>query len=225
MAGNRSATENFILKYVAKLVPGDTSNVQIYKDRFAAMDDKQFEAFMQKIESGEEMLAIVVPNLSEHKVTMENNLKVAEELGHNFFERIWITPNDGSPPYLTPKKYLVFTQVLCRQAQLLVKKISIPEDNRSVNDLTGQPAATGKSRSSKISYPETQIMAALNLDNSLIEMLKYRGGDTKGFNAMNQSISKTGGVSLDALKKLNTRVKSTETLKTLLTCMHFKVDI
>ena len=217
MAGNRSATENFILKYVAKLVPGDTSNVQIYKDRFAAMDDKQFEAFMQKIESGEEMLAIVVPNLSEHKVTMENNLKVAEELGHNFFERIWITPNDGSPPYLTPKKYLVFTQVLRRPAQLLVKKTSITEDKRSVNDLTGQPAATGKSRSSKISYPETQIMAALNLDNSLIEMLKYRGGDTKGFNAMNQSISKTGGVSLDALKKLNTRVKSTETLKTLLT--------
>jgi hypothetical protein len=119
----------------------------------------------------------------------------------------------------------VTLQPLRRQAQLLVKKISIPEDNKSINDLTGQPSSTGKSRGSKISYPETQIMAALNLDNSLIEMLKYRGGDQKGFIAMNKSISQTGGVSLDALSKLGTRVKSTDTLRTFLTCMHFEVDL
>jgi hypothetical protein len=108
--------------------------------------------------------------------------------------------------------------VLRRQAQLLVKKISIPEDNKSVDDFTGQP--TGKSKGSKISYPETQILAALNLDNNLTELLKFRGGDVKGFDAMNNSISKTGGVSLASIEKLGTRVKSTETLHTLLTCMH-----
>lgn len=224
MAGNRAAAEAHILKMIGKLMPGG-KNVQIYKDLFASWSDKDFEAFMTSIESGEEMLAIIAPNLDEEKVTVENNLKLAEEIGHNFYERIWIDEGDGSPPYLSPKSYLVTLQTLRRQAQLQVKKISIPEDNRSINDLTGQPSATGKSRGSKISYPETQIMAALNLDNSLIEMLKYRGGDQKGFVAMNKSISQTGGVSLEALDKLNTRVKSTDTLRTFLTCMHFEVDL
>jgi len=224
MAGTRAATEAFILKYIGKLMPGG-ENVKIYKDLFASMSDKDFEAFMTSIESGEEMLAIVMPNLAEDKVTIENNFHLADELGHNFLERIWIDEGNGDPPYLTPKRYLVMLEPLRRQAQLLVKKISIPEDNKSINDLTGQPSSTGKSRGSKISYPETQIMAALNLDHALIEMLKYRGGDQKGFIAMNKSISETGGVSLEALNKLGTRVKSTDTLRTFLTCMHFEVDL
>lgn len=224
MADTRAATEAYILKWIGKVMPGG-ANVKIYKDLFASMSDKDFEAFMTAIESGQEMLAVIMPNLAEDKITVENNLKLGDELGHDFYQRIWIDEGDGNPPYLTPKRYLVTLQPLRRQAQLLVKKISIPEDNRSINDLTGQPSSTGKSRGSKISYPETQIMAALNLDNSLIEMLKYRGGDQKGFVAMNKSISQTGGVSLEALNKLGTRVKSTDTLRTFLTCMHFEVDL
>jgi hypothetical protein len=224
MASTRQATEAFILKWIGRMLPGG-KNVKIYKDLFASWSDKDFEAFMTSIETGEEMLAIIAPNLDEEMVTVPNNLAVAEELGHNFYESIWVNEGNGEAPYLTPKKYLVTLQPFRRQAQLLVKKISIPEDNRSINDLTGQPSSSGSSRGSKISYPETQIMAALNLDNSLIEMLKYRGGDQKGFVAMNKSISQTGGVSLDALSKLNTRVKSTDTLRTLLTCMHFEVDL
>lgn len=223
MAGTREATEAYILKWIGKIAPGGT-NVKIYQDLFASMSDKDFEAFMTSIETGEEMLAIISPNLSDEKITVENNLKVGDELGHDPYQRIWITDEEGNT-YLTPKKYLVTLQPFRRQAQLLVKKISIPEDNKSINNLTGQPSATGKSRGSKISYPETQIMAALNLDNALIEMLKYRGGDEKGFIAMNKSISQTGGVSLEALNKLGTRVKSTDTLRTFLTCMHFEVDL
>ena len=214
---NRKKAESVILEYIEKLLPG-SPNTQLYKDFFAGLNDKDFEHFMKSIEEGKARLAIIAPNLSQHKLSIENNLKLAKELGHEFFERIWINPGDDRPPYLSPIKYLVVDLVLRRQAQLLVKKISIPEDNKSTDDFTGQP--TGKSKGSKISYPETQILAALNLDSNLTELLKFRGGDTKGFNAMNNSISKTGGVSLAAIEKLGTRVKSTETLSTLLTGMH-----
>lgn len=219
MPGNRKAAEALILTYVDKLLPG-SQNTQIYKDLFAAMSDQDFEQFIKRLESKEIRLAIIAPNLSEPKLQIERNFGIAKELGHQFFERIWIQPGDDRPAYLSPVPYLVVDMPLRRQAQLLVKKISIPEDNKSVDDFTGQP--TGKSKGSKISYPETQIMAALNLDNCLTEMLKYRGGDVKGFDAMNTSISKTGGVSLEAIGKLGTRVKSTETLSTLLTCMHLE---
>ena len=65
-------------------------------------------------------------------------------------------------------------------------------------------------------------MQALGLSKSLIEFMKYRGGDLDGFNAMNNAISNTGGVRLDALDQLGTETTSTITLKTVLTGMHLK---
>jgi hypothetical protein len=214
---NRKAAEAVILTYIEKLLPG-SENTQIYKDLFASMDDKAFDAFMVKLEQGDIRLAIIAPNLSDKKLTIERNFQIAEELGHNFFERIWIDRGDDVPPYLSTIPYLVVDLPLRRQAQLLEKKISIPEDNHSIDQYTGQP--TGKSKGSKISYPETQVLMSLNLEESLTEKLKFRGGDIKGFNAMNTAISRTGGVSLKSIEHLGTKVKSTETLSVFLTSMH-----
>jgi hypothetical protein len=219
MAGNRKAAEAVILEWVEKLIP-ESGNRELYEKLFAGMDDAAFAVWMEKLERQEIRLAVVAPNLAKSSLDIERNLKLADELGHNFYERILIDNGNDIPPYLSPVRYLVVDLPLRRQAQLLVKKISIPEDTKSVDDFTGQP--TGKSKGSKISYPETQIMAALNLDNNLIEMLKYRGGDEKGFDALNSSISKTGGVSLKSIEKLGTQVKSTQTLSIILTCMHLE---
>jgi hypothetical protein len=220
--GKRAETEAFILKYIGKLIPGSSTNVQIYKDLFASMDDRAFDEFMGKLGRKEIRLAIIAPNLSKEKVTIPNNLAIADELGHNFFERLWIDNGNDIPPYLSPVKYLVCDMTLRRQAQLLVKKISIPEDNRSVDDLTGQPS--GKSEASKISYPETQVLAALKLDKNIAEMISLRGGDTKGFNALNDSFARTGGASQKAIEHLRGGVKSTQALNTMLTCMHYAVS-
>lgn len=215
----RSVTEDYILKYIDKIIP-DKKNREIYVNLFASMSDKQFNDFMLGLKDGSIKLSIIAPNFSDVKLDTERNLKIAKELGHNFFERIWMHDNDGTPPYLSPIPYLIVDLPLRRQAQLLVKKISIPEDNKSIDDLTGQP--TGKSKGSKISYPEVQILAALNLDNCLNELMKYRGGDTRGFMAMNDSISKTGSVSLDSISHLASGVVSTDTMKTLLTAAHLE---
>jgi hypothetical protein len=214
---NRKAAEAYIIKWIDRLLPG-SSNAQMYRDRFAEMSDAQFDEFMKGLKAGDIKLAIIAPNLNEPKLETKRNLDIAKEIGYEFFEQIWMHPEDGSPAYLTPKKYLVYDLPLRRQAQHLVKKISIPEDNKSVDDLTGQP--TGKSKGSKISYPEIQVLAALDLPHSITEWIKYRGGDRKGFNALNDSISKTGSASQEAIAPLAGGVESTKTLHTLLTCMH-----
>lgn len=219
MSKNRAGAEAFILKYIEKILPGG-GNGTIYKNLFANMDDEEFDAFMMKIKKGETRLAIIAPNLAKVKLSTERNLDIAEELQHNFFEHIWIDRGDETPRYLSGKKYLIVDLPLRRQAQLLVKKISIPKSNRTVDDLTGQP--TGESKGSKVSYPEVQILAALGLTESLTEMLKYRGGDVKGYDAMSTSISKTGGVSMKSIAKLGTVVKSTQTLATFLMSMHLE---
>ena len=221
MTTNRKAAEAFIIKYITAITQSN-ENAEIYRQLFAGMDDKAFDDWITKIGNDENRLAVITPNFSKTtKVTVENNLKIAEELGHHFFERIWFPADDNSPAYLSPVKYLVIDLPLRRQAQLLVKKISIPENNSSVDDFTGQP--TGVSKGSKISYPEMQVMAAMGLDNCTTELIKYRGGDIKGFQAMNTSIARTGRVSQAEIAPYASGVESTKTLKTFLNSMHLEV--
>jgi hypothetical protein len=55
-------------------------------------------------------------------------------------------------------------------------------------------------------------------------MISLRGGDTQGFNAMNDSFARTGGASQKAIEHLRGGVKSTQALNTILTSMHYQVS-
>lgn len=219
MAKNRAAFIKTILEGIEKIIP-NSPNVQMYKDMFGKMKDSDIDQYVEDLKNERKRLSIIVPNNQKYSLSTERNLKIAKEWGHSFYQRIWMDPGNGLPKYLTPKKYLVIKLPIKRQAQHLTKKISIPEDNKTIDDYSGQP--TGTSKGSRMSYPEIQIMTALNLDNCLLEFLKFRGGDIKGFDAYNASISRTGGVSLDSIKRLGTQVKSSVTLSTLLTGMHLE---
>jgi hypothetical protein len=217
MSGNRKKTELFIYEYIEKLLP-NSGNLNIYKKLFASMSDEQFDSFMKDLESGKQILSIIAPNLSEFKLSTERNLAIADELGHNFFEHIWIEGKDDMPTYLTPITYMVVDLPLRRASQILIKKIRVPDDMRTVDTLTGQP--TGESKGAKISYPELQVCAAMGLENTMVELMKYRGGDNKGNVAYNAMISKYGTANLKTLSNYTSGVESTKTLKTFLTCMH-----
>ena len=219
--GDRKAATQFILKHVEALFPG-SKNKAIYQARFEKMSDRQFDEFMQRLKSGEEVLSLIAPNLFEKKLTIENNFKVAKEIGHEFFQRLRLTDHITGKTYITPLKYLVIDLPLRRQQQMLVKKISIPEDNRHIDELSGQP--TGPSKGARISFPELQILFAQNMDKSLTELIKLRGGDEKAFRAMNNAVIETGGVSIDRIVAAGTKVKSTQTLATLLRAMHLGVS-
>lgn len=218
MAGNRKAAEDFIIEYIDKILPG-SPNTQMYRNMFAKMSDKQFDDFMFKIGTGEQILTLITPNMTNYRISVKNNIEIAKSLGHDFFKRIWITSNNGQK-YLTPYKHLVYKLPVRRQAQLLVKKKSIPKDNHTVDMMTGQP--TGDSKGGKISYVELQILNALTLDESVEELVKLRGGDIKGFNAMNTMINRTGAVSQKEIEPYTGKVKSTQVFKAYLTAAHLE---
>ncbi len=218
MAGNRKAAEAFICKWVDELLPGGT-NGEMYKTFFARMSDAEFEEYMRALANETATLQLEAPNLSKHKVTIENNFRVAKELGHVFFERLRLTDPATGTVYLTPVKYLIVDLTLRRQQQMLIKKVSIPENNRHVDEMTGQP--TGDSQSSSITFPELQVLYAQGFDKAIEEFIKFRGGDIKAGRKLDRQIIETGGASLDAIaSEGETRVKSTEVLSTLLKGMH-----
>lgn len=219
MAGNRKAAEKLIIDYINLILP-DKSNEPLYKTMFAILNDKEFEQFINDLDTGRQKLCVIVPQMSKTKIDVKRNLELGKKIGVEFFQRIWIPENNGVPKYLTPITYLVMDLPLRKASQILDKKISIPEHNNTIDNLTGQP--TGDSKGSRVSYPELQVLASMGLDKTITEFYKYRGGDVRGYQAMSMSIYRTGAVSLEEMKKYQSGVESTKTLKTYLTGMHLE---
>ena len=220
MSNRKKATE-YILDWVNKFSPGN-KNVEVYKNFFSKMNDDEFHQFIQDLKSGNKFLVYISPNFDDHPLTIENNLKMADELGYNFFQKIWMGETETTPSYLTPVEYMVVKLPIRRPSQLLIKKIKVPEHNKTVDMLTKQP--TGESKGSRISFPELRQLAAMGLDNCITEMIKYRGGDQRGYAALNGMISKYGKANLKVLSNYASGVESTQTLKSFLTAMMLRTS-
>lgn len=214
---NRKAATDFIVKYISKILPG-SENGKLITELLNGLTDEAFERYMTALETEEEIIPLVVPILTENKIDVKRNVAIGRELGHEFFQKVWWYDENTEMTYLSNEKYLVIDLPLRRQIQILKKKISIPDNNKHVDELSGQPS--GDSAAAAISFPEMQALHGQGLDKAIEELIKYRGGDQKGFNAMNRSIINSGGVSLNAIEAYAGGVKSTETLSAYLKAMH-----
>lgn len=216
----RKKVEKFILDYIGKIVSGD-DNVNLYKSLFKSMSDKEFHQFMLDLRDKKKTLSIIVPNGDKkNTVSLEKNLKIAKELGLELFQQLKVTNQKDAPDYITPHKYLILKLPLRRAAQLLSKGISVPDNSKITDRLTGQ--VTAGSRSGKITYPEIQVLLGLGMKATLRELLKLRGGDLGSANAMNQSLTKIGKVNQGEIDRYSTGVVSTKTLKAYFNAIHVK---
>lgn len=219
MKPNRSAAQAVCLKRMKELDPSNI-NAQVYEDMFKAMTDTQFHEFMQGLISGSNPLNIAVPNFGETKVTVENNIKMIEDMGFPLYQRIWVTDPLTGQEFLTPRKYMVVEANVCRQAQTLDHKISVAKDNKSIDERTGQP--TGKSKSGKLSGPEFMMLKNRGLDKTIIELIKFRGGDLESMRYLDNEIIKTGVGSMANVPGQSVRApKSVQTMSAYLTAMMF----
>lgn len=220
MNAKRKQVEEYVLKYIGKIVTGE-DNLNLYKDMFKRMNDKEFDQWMRDIRDKKRTLSIVIPNGDKkNKVSVENNLKVAKELKVEFFQPLKVTGQKDTPDYTTTNKFFICKLPLRRAAQLLSKGISVPENSKITDTLTGQ--VTSDSRSSKMTYPEIQVLLGMGMNATLREILKLRGGDLGAANAMNQSLTKIGKVNQQAINQYSTGVVSTKTLKAYLNGIHLK---
>ena len=215
--GNRKGATEFFIEKIKKLNP-NSSNVKMYEDFFAACSDKEFDELMGKLERGEVILPYFVSNLNKEIIRMDKILALGDELGIDFFQRIWVTDSVSGVRFLTPEKYLVIDMPIRRQQQHLVKGKSVVESSKFTDPLSGQ--AVGASRSSRISLPELMIMESSGHIDAIEELIKVRGGDIAAFREARRLTVEQGGYNLDAIASLNSRPTSTETLKAFFFGMH-----
>jgi hypothetical protein len=216
---NRKLAEQGILAFMKDLDPSGY-NVDKWETILKRMSDEDFDEYMKGLRDGTKTLVAFQVNFKSGGISLDNNLKIAARYNVNFFEKLIVSDKPGIPAYMTPIDYMVMDLPVKRQSQNLFKKISIPENNNTVDELTGQP--TGASKGAKLSYPELQLLTSMGLDKSITELFKYRGGDKGGFNAYNTMAMRYGKITLQSLEPYATGVESVKTFKTLLTASHIR---
>lgn len=219
MPGNRQAATAYILQALEEILPKNKDVAQ-YRVFLDGMSDADFDKYMHDLRSGKRYLTLTSPNHASTKLWLDKNVELAKKWKVKLHQKLWITGDEETPTHLTPIEFLVIPVTVRVASQRLQKKMSIPKTQRVINALTGQP--TGDSKGASISYPELRVCAAMGLENSMVELMKYRGGDARGGAALTASLVRTGHASLKTLHHFASGVESTQTLKTFLTSIHLR---
>ena len=188
-----------ILDYICKLC--DTMepsglNSKRYRQIIGQMNDKEFDQFMNYMKEGQWQLHIVAPNMIVN-LQNEDLLKACDLIGLDLFQRVWMYDKATGRKFLTDNKYMFVKLPIRRQQQFLDEKISVPDNDRTIDGLTGQ--VTGDSRSCSITNPEIQILAARGLNNTLQELVNIRGGNIHGYSEFRRMLEENGEGDLDML--------------------------
>lgn len=221
MAKDRKAVTAYILQNLDAILPGN-SDTPRYKAYLEGLSDKAFAEYMDDLRTKKKFLTLTVPPGGK-MLSIERNLALAKKLGLQLFNRLWIGGTDDTPTHLTPIEFLTVMLPVRIAAQRIKKKMSIPKTQRVVNALTGQP--TGDSKGAGISHPELRVCAAMGLDDPMIELMKYRGGDARGRAALTASLIRTGQASQEVLKNFASGVESTATLRSYLISAGLKTTL
>jgi len=219
---NRQAVTKWFIDKIDSLQPGN-ANVAMYTDYFAKLSDPEFKDLMAKLAKEEITLPYYASNLHDKDVGVTEALKVADSLGLNFFQRLWLTDDISGIKYLTPEKYFIVTLPIRRQAQHVDKGKSVAVTNTYNDTLTGQ--AAGPSKTSRLSLPEIINLEALGMHNAILELINVRGGNVPGFRLAKRRTLDTGIYTLKEVEDLNTRPTSTSTLHSFLTAMMLQSNL
>ena len=211
----RKHVEKLILETV-KMMEGETTlNYDNYKKLFASMSDKDFDIYMKELKSGKRKLTFVAPNM---KIVLKHKdiMRAAEHVGAEIFTRITYTDPVTGVQYTPEEKQMVLNIPIKRTRQYLHHGLSVPEGDTHFDNMTGQ--VMKPDQSARISFNEMQILHTLNMNNTILEYAKVRGGDIHAYSEFRQQLEETGSCSLKSLSK-DTLPRSVMVASLVLKCM------
>lgn len=214
MTLKRKKIEEMILKTMELMEPKGT-NRDRYKEKFAKMNDKDFDTFMKEIASKKRSLTFYAPTF---KTALHHTdlLKAADYVGAEIFSRITYTDATTGIKYTPDAKCLVTLLPIRRVRQYLRHGISVPESDRRIDTMTGQ--VMKPDQSSKLSFVEMQLLYGKGMTQTIKEFMKVRGGDIHAYASFKQGCEETGSFSQRALDE-NTVPRSTLITSLILKCM------
>lgn len=198
-------------------------STQFFLEQVEKLSDEELEAWVLKLEAEQDYISVIMQFNDTKSITYENNIKVAKKRGVPIFQRFWYTDPSTGQEVLCPEVRPVYLLPVKRQIETIEYKISYSSSNMKIDAHTGQ--VIGDDQASRISYPELMIVYSKQLNWSLVEFMKYRGGDVKGRVEFNNLLRTTGDVAMENLLRTKTTVKSSETLQIYFLAMHWQTNI
>ena len=228
MSSIASRREKFMnhLTTVMNMLDPTGQNAKIYRDKFDAMSDAQFDRYIREFFDNEKDNFYLEIVEYERDLTIENIQKCADYMGVPLVERVALPYLTNDPdnvivtPYPVPVGYIHEK----RMPQTLMKKSagSTKTDKRS--SLTGQ--VTGDDKNARNSDLETYSLTAMGAMNALQEFFGPRADNRVARDQMNRDISQNGYVSLEDLDLSDPYNKTAlNTLDVYLHGMGFDTDL
>lgn len=211
---------DFICKLCDTMEPSGL-NSKRYRQIIGQMNDKEFEQFMNYMKEGKWQLHLVAPNMIVN-LQNEDLLKACDMIGLDLFQRVWMYDRATGRKYLTDNKYMFVKLPIRRQQQFLDEKISVPDNDRTIDGLTGQ--VTGDSRACSITNPEIQILAARGLSKTMQELVNIRGGNIHGYSEFRRMLEENGEADLDTIDP-NSRTRASVVGSKLLQSMMLDTNL
>jgi hypothetical protein len=198
-ASNIPAKKKQIIDFICKhcdIMDPSKFNSNRYREMLTNMSDRQFDDFMHKVKDKKYQLHLTAPNMKIN-LKIKDLLKCADSLKLKMFHRIWVKDKATGRRFLTDNEYLVLQLPVRRQEQIIDKKMSVPDNDKTIDGLTGQ--VSWESKATALTNPEIQILATRNMDASLYEFIKVRGGDINSYAEFKRSLEENGEARLNDL--------------------------
>lgn len=208
---NRKRAEKELFAWLDRFDESGT-NTKIYKETLPSLSDKQFLELVSK------PIPLYDPNGGPTKIDHRRTIELCKELGYDIEQYLWLTDPKTGFISRTKYKHLVVPLPVRRQTQMIDKKMSVPEHNRTFDKTTGQ--VTGASRSSSFSFPQLYIMYSKGYDMTNREFFRTRGGNVKAGAIVDRQIRQQGNSSQHFIGEEFTSVKSTRSASAMLKTIH-----
>lgn len=188
MNPKRKAVEEYLYKYLDGVDPSGL-NLKKYKETFSKMSDQDFDAWMHYLKDGEDVLSVEVPNLVVRQ-DIDKLTDLCKALGIQLFTRLKLWDEPTQSYYTTTNDYIMLKLPIRRQSQFLDHKLSVPEGDSKIDNLSGQVIKPDQANS--LCQTEVQALYARGLNATIMELIKYRGGDVSAFAEYKRSLEEQG---------------------------------
>ncbi len=221
----RKKAEALIYKVMKALDPTGT-NVEIYKEKFSSMSDKQFDTWMTNFLNDPEKNFYLEITEYKNDLKYENIVKAANVLGVPLYEKVYLPHINGDAEkniVVTPVEVPVGYAHEKRMMQTLEKKNTGSTHTSKRNSITGQ--VTGDDKNARNSDAETYGLLAINANAALSEFMGPRADDDIARDEMKAAIDRDGAVrKADLSNKPENRISLT-TLDVYFLMQGFKTNL
>lgn len=209
-----------LVKYLNRITH-DKENGKRYRKYLEGLSKKDFERWLDGIESGDTHLSIIVPHDGPAYLDPEDNMAILKDLGRDTYEFILETDSEGVQEQSVVKRQVLKVPIR-RPSQIIESKSQVSANDGKISQSTGQ--LTSFEKGSSISLPETAVLSGLGLDQAATELAQTRGGDIGMYGALKASLDQTGTANADRLEPFKTGSRANNVQEKLLLGMHIEEE-